>query len=351
MKRILIIRLSSLGDVAIAAHIVQALNQQRQDIELTVLTKEKFKSIFEPLGINIETISDHARIKELIQRAKEIEKKHKIDYVADLHSVLRSWVVDGYFWLKGKKIAIINKGKKEKRKLTRRRKKILKKLKHTAERYAEVFEKIGIAIDLNKYKPNYSLFKQKKAYYKNQNITLIGFAPFAAHKTKEYPVDKTEKIIQELNKLDNFEILIFGGGKREKQIAQNWANKFSKVKNLIGKHNLQEEISIIGELDLIVTMDSGNMHLASLTGTKNITIWGGTHPYLGFAPFKNFDENLAIQKDLPCRPCSVFGSEKCYRKDFECLNIEPETILNKIKETCQENFTNENSKQTNFNIH
>ncbi len=332
MKRILIIRFSSLGDVAIAAHIVQALIQQHKDIELTVLTKKKFKPIFEPLNIYIETISNHATTKELIKTAKQIEKSRKIDYVADLHSVIRSWIIDGYFKLKGKKISIINKGKKEKRQLTRKHKKILRKLKHTAERYAEVFEKLGFPIDLDKYAPNYSLFKQKKAYYKKDNTTVIGIAPFAAHKSKEYPTDKTEQIIKQLNKIDNLKILIFGGGKRENQIAQNWENKYNKVKNLIGKHGLREEISIIGELELIVTMDSGNMHLASLTGTKNITIWGGTHPYLGFTPFKNFEENLAIQKNLPCRPCSVFGSDTCYKKTFECLNIEPKIIINRIKQ-------------------
>ena len=333
MKKILVIRFSSLGDVAIAVHILQALKQQHNDVDAIVLTKEKFRPLFAPLGVKIETISNHAGFFELIRKSLSIEKKYKIDYVADLHSVQRSWLIDAYFWLLGKKISIIDKGKKEKKQLTRKRNKILKKLKHTAERYSEVFKKIDIDIDLNKYQPNYGLFKQKKALISQDEKKLIGFAPFAAHKSKEYPVWKTEQIIGELDKTGDYKILIFGGGKREKQIAEQWEKKFANVESLIGRFDLIDELGTIAELDLIVTMDSGNMHLASLTGTKNITIWGGTHPYLGFTPFKNFDEKLAIQKKLSCRPCSVFGTDKCYKKNFECLDMSTEHVLKKISES------------------
>jgi ADP-heptose:LPS heptosyltransferase len=87
----------------------------------------------------------------------------------------------------------------------------------------------------------------------------------------------------------------------------------------------------MNQMDLMVSMDSANMHLASLVNTPVISIWGATHPYAGFYGF-NQDESNAIQIDLPCRPCSIFGNKPCCRGDYACLRqITPEMIVKKVE--------------------
>jgi ADP-heptose:LPS heptosyltransferase len=91
----------------------------------------------------------------------------------------------------------------------------------------------------------------------------------------------------------------------------------------------------MSHLDLMLSMDSANMHLASLTGVPVISIWGATHPYAGFMGYGQNPDN-AIQTSLPCRPCSIYGNKPCMSKDYACLNdIRPETVLEKIQLTIQ----------------
>ena len=116
----------------------------------------------------------------------------------------------------------------------------------------------------------------------------IGIAPFAKHIQKQYPINKTEELIQKLVK-DNYKIFLFGGGKEEKQIAEKISKEIPNVTSLIGKFSLKDEIAFIDKLDVMITPDSGNMHIAALTSVRIISIWGATHPYAGFTP--NVPEN------------------------------------------------------------
>ncbi len=93
----------------------------------------------------------------------------------------------------------------------------------------------------------------------------------------------------------------------------------TQYKKLSGKLNLTEELNTIAELELMISMDSANMHLASLMGTRCISIWGATHPYAGFLGFGQSEDDVVQVKDLSCRPCSVFGDKECYRGDWACL--------------------------------
>ena len=92
------------------------------------------------------------------------------------------------------------------------------------------------------------------------------------------------------------------------------------------------ELILMSHLDVMISMDSGNMHLASLVGTKVVSIWGATHPYAGFMGWNQSEEN-AVQLDMACRPCSVYGNKPCLRGDYACMNdIRPEMIVAKIKQ-------------------
>ena len=95
--------------------------------------------------------------------------------------------------------------------------------------------------------------------------------------------------------------------------------------------NLQEELVLMSHLDVMVSMDSANMHLASLVHVPVVSVWGATHPYAGFMGW-NQDDDMTVQVQLPCRPCSVFGNKACYRGDMACMNrITPEMIINKVE--------------------
>ena len=99
----------------------------------------------------------------------------------------------------------------------------------------------------------------------------------------------------------------------------------------MGKLNLEKEMLLISYLDVMLSMDSANMHLASLVQIPVVSIWGATHPYLGFYGFRQDIKN-AIQTEIECRPCSIFGDIPCQRGDYACLNrIKEETVVEQIK--------------------
>ena len=101
---------------------------------------------------------------------------------------------------------------------------------------------------------------------------------------------------------------------------------------MAGKLSLKEELLKIAGLEIMISMDSANMHLASLVGTRCISVWGATHPYAGFLGYGQHEDDVIQVKDLTCRPCSVFGDKKCYRGDWACLHeINIQQIMDKIQ--------------------
>src|SRR5690606_28943914 len=122
----------------------------------------------------------------------------------------------------------------------------------------------------------------------------IGIAAFAAHDSKTYPLDLMEEVIAELDKSGEYKILLFGGGKNDKQLAENFASKYPEVISIVGKLFFKEELNLISHLDLMLSMDSANGHLAAMYGIPVITLWGATHPYAGFAPFNQPTENQLL---------------------------------------------------------
>ena len=149
------------------------------------------------------------------------------------------------------------------------------------------------------------------------------------HKGKMLPLEKTFEIAKILS--SNHKIYFFGGGKNEVEILNKWQNEISNSENLAGKLSLKQELEKISKLEIMISMDSANMHLASLVGTRCISIWGSTHPFAGFLGYGQSERDMVQIKDLTCRPCSVFGDKKCYRGDWACLEeIKPQAILDKL---------------------
>ena len=331
-KHILVIRLSAMGDVAMIVPVLRAFSQQYPEIKLTVLTRAFFKPFFKDLK-NVEVFEadlkgKHKGVFGLFKLSKEL-KGFGIDAVADLHNVLRTKILKCFFF--GKNFKQIDKGRAEKKDLIKGGK--FQQLKTTHQRYADVFEQLGYKIDLsNPTFPEITELTQNV----QQLITLdtkkwIGIAPFAQYESKMYPLDLLEMVIESLSK--KYKILLFGGGEKEISILNAYQDKFDNVINLAGKLELQEELNVISNLDVMLSMDSANGHIAAMLGKKVITIWNVTHPFAGFTPFNQPEDHclLADKEKFPLIPTSIYGNKfpESYREASR--TITPDIVIGKIE--------------------
>lgn len=335
-EHILVIRLSAMGDVAMTIPVLQQLLQQNPEVQLTVLTQRFLVPLFEPLERTtvypVETKGRHKGVKGLWQLCRELKKQYRFDAIADLHNVLRSKIIRFFFRSSRLKAAVIDKGRRQKRKLTRKKNKELTPLKSSFQRYADVFAELGLAISLNKSQP---VFPRQPLPEAAMSFIIPGkkyicIAPFARHPEKMYPLEQMKLVIADLIKHENTGIVLIGGGASELALMQELQNEFPQIINLGGKFSFKEELAIISHMDLVLSMDSANMHLASLYGVPVISVWGATHPFAGFYGWGQSPDH-AVQIELYCRPCSVFGNKPCYRGDHACMRqLPPEMILQKV---------------------
>jgi len=221
---------------------------------------------------------------------------------------------------------VIDKGRKEKRNLCKTDGKVFKQLETTANRYAKTFQIAGFNfnVEFDYLFTNSPLNENILSVTGIKESRWIGIAPFAKHKGKIYPLELMEKVMTLLTASKGVTVFLFGGGGYEKGVLEGWENQFPNTISLVGKFGLEDELKVISNLDVLVSMDSANMHLASLVNTSVISIWGATHPQ---------NHQHAVQVDLSCRPCSIYGNKPCFRKDYACLHrITPESIVRKINE-------------------
>lgn len=333
MKRIAVIRFSALGDVAMTIPVVASTLQQYPETEIIAVTKKGYGRLFGLLKGNIRIIEadftgKHAGIKGIFLLFREI-MLYRPDFIADFHSVLRTHFLRFLFAVQGIKTAEIDKGRNEKKQLTRKKNKHFVQLLSTTERYKQVLRTAGLEFEI---KQDLNLnFDKPENFSETDDFAgkIIGIAPFAKHLSKTYPIDKTEQVIGLLR--EKYRIILFGGGEKEINELKRIERKFTNVISVAGKYSLDRELQLMSRLAAMFTMDSANMHLAALAGVRVITAWGATHPYAGFVPWNQPGEN-AIQVQLPCRPCSVYGNKKCWRGDLACMHgIAPETIAEKLK--------------------
>lgn len=308
------------------------------ELKITVVTKSFFVPIFKNLPKNVEIISakthtEHKGFLGLIKLGKSL-KQNKIDQIADLHNVLRSKILR--FYLSGIKTAIIDKGRKEKKALTRSKNKKFKALTSTPQRYVRVFEQLGYSFEIDEttHLDKLKLTTKIISLVGNSNLKLIGIAPYAAHDSKVYPEDLMEELIAKLDKTHQYKILLFGGGEKETAKLNKLALQYENLVSVAGKLTFEEEIKLISNLDLMVSMDSGNGHLAAMFGIPVITIWGSTHPYAGFAPFGQTSENQFIPdlEKYPLLPTSVFGNKEVSGYEGVMRTINPIDVIARIQE-------------------
>lgn len=331
------IRLSAMGDVAMTVPIINGLTQKYPQLHITVLTKKPFMPIFEGLErVNVLEADVKKRHKGLmgLWRLYQELKPMQFDAVADLHNVLRSRILKKYFALEGIPFVQIDKGRREKKALTRSKNKVFQPLRTTHERYADVMAQLGYPIDLSEAKPLARLPLSEKVLglVAQDTKKWVGVAPFAAHEGKMYPLSLMEKVISELNNTNKYKILLFGGGAQEVAALESVAEAHENALCMAGKLTLSEELELISNLDAMLSMDSGNAHLAANYGIPVVTLWGVTHPFAGFYPFAQPLENalLANREAYPLIPTSVYGNKmpKGYESVME--TIPPQRIVDKL---------------------
>ena len=331
MKKLLIIRFSALGDIAMTVPVVHDLAVQYPDLDITMLSREMARPLFELMPDNVHFFAADlkGRHKGLIGLCRLWRDAHMndFDYIADFHDVLRTHWLRAEARLRCKKVAKIDKGRKGKKALTRQEDKVFAQQATSFERYAKVLERLGFPTKPQFVKLDYSSFCETQ---KAPSETWIGIAPFAKHEAKVYPMEKMEQVIKALEERENTTVFLFGGGSAENEQIETLCAKHNHVRPAKSSRGLKGELALMGQLDVMLSMDSANMHLASLVGTRVVSVWGGTHPYAGFLGWNQKTEDC-VQLDLPCRPCSVYGNKPCLRGDYACMNgIAPSQILEKL---------------------
>ena len=338
-SHILVIRLSAMGDVAMTIPVLRVLTATYPQLKVTVLTRGFFEPMFK--GIPRLSVYEadidgvHSGVIGLGCLAKDL-RDIGIDKVADLHDVLRSNVLKSVFYMFGIPVKQIDKGRSEKKALTRENNKVFKQLKPTVQRYADVFDALGYPLDLNthQFPPKEKISEKIRTLVGTEPKKWLGIAPFAQHISKVYPADLLEEVLEELSENPKIKVLLFGGGKKEKQQLETWAANFKNTIRIAGKLTLAEELALISNLDAMLSMDSGNGHMAAMYGIPVISIWGVTHPYAGFRPFRQ-PENNSLLPDLhqyPKIPTSVYGNKFPEGYENAIRSISPQTVLKMIDE-------------------
>ncbi|CAL2089195.1 ADP-heptose:LPS heptosyltransferase [Tenacibaculum sp. 190524A02b] len=326
-----------MGDVAMTVPVIRAFIAKNNNVKITVLTRAFFAPFFSEFD-NVEVFipdlkGKHKGILGLVKLHKELMELG-VDCVADLHNVLRSNVLVTLFKLRGIPCVQLDKGRNEKKQLiVKKSNKILKPLKSMHVRYSDVFSKLGFTIDIEtivdvKKTEIPSFIKERIATKK-----IIGLAPFAAYESKSLPIDKLQELIKNLANIDEVTILLIGGGNKEKVILDGLANNYDNIISIVGKGSFKEELDLISNLNVMIAMDSGNGHIAAMYNVPVITIWGVTHPYLGFTPYNQPKENQILPdlQKYPLIPTSVYGKD--YPDGYlECFNtIDVQTIVSRVK--------------------
>jgi len=321
-EKILIIRFSSLGDVVLVYPVIKKLHNT--GFEVHIVTQKEYVSLFTSNPF-INKIIAFDKNNDSLGKIIKIIKKENYFKIIDLQKNLRSLFIRICFW--GKTIAY--KKYKFKRWLLVNFKINLLKNNSVIKNYLGVLKKFGIKVTSKDY--NYAIFTSEKAKKKIKTLLktrkkIISIAPMSKWQTKiwwGYP-----ELIRILSK--NFFIVILGT-KEEYSKIKLLINSSKNVLNLAGKLGLQEIVEVIRRSIILITNDSGIMHLGAGTDTPVVAIFGSTVKEFGFMPLK---KNVFIIEDnsVKCRPCDYHGKDRCPKSHFKCMkNISVEDVLKKVE--------------------
>lgn len=342
-RNVLIARFSALGDVAMTVPVVYSVCEAHPHTRFIMLTQPVASSLFVNRPANLTVIGVDVKkkyrgVKGIYRLYSDMKEQYDIDVFIDLHDVLRTWILGMFCTFGVVPVKRIDKGRSGKRALTRRYNKRMFPLISQRERYREVFYRAGFVFNetfkslFGGKKPEPEVFSEITTP-KKDGERWIAIAPFAKHPGKIYPPHLMRKVVDEVASWDGVKVFLFGGGAEEQKVLAEWDAAHENVTSLaVKRYGFPVELSLLSHCDVMVSMDSANMHLASLVCLPVVSIWGATHPYCGFMGWHQ-DQRDTVQLNMLCRPCSVFGNKPCRYKDFFCLNgIAPSLIITHIKD-------------------
>ena len=345
-RSVLISRFSALGDIAMTLPSVYDACMANPDVEFYYLTRHHPAQVFinRPSNLTMASVNldNYKGPGGLWRLSKALRKRYGITDYVDLHDVLRTKLLRLFMRMAGVRVHHIDKGRRAKKELTRRNNKVLVQLKPMTERYRDVFYKSGIALSNDfdglwgRGKGDISVFSEVSGP-KKEGERWLAVAPFAKHKGKIYPIELLERVIEHFDRKGDVKIFVFGFGESESAIIEKLSRRYSSVVNMASaKLGIPAELSLLSHCDVMLSMDSANMHLASLVGLRTVSVWGATHPYTGFLGWHQRTRDV-VQLDMTCRPCSVFGDKPCFRGDYHCLaGIMPKMIIDRIENAMAE---------------
>ncbi len=320
MKKILVIRFSSIGDIVLTTPVIRGLKSQINS-EVHFLTKEKYKSLFaaSPYVDKVHTLG------EKLDEVLDLLKKENFDFVVDLHKNIRSFRVKQAL---KKPSATFSKANTQKWLMVNFKIDRLPKM-HIVDRYFEAVAPLGVKNDgkgLDYFIPekdyvdleNYPLLKKQK---------YIAFAIGGQHFTKIFPSEKVASVINRIS----LPVVLLGGtedaakGEEIKQLSEH-----ERILNACGKLNLHQSASLIRQSALVISNDTGLMHIAAAFEKPVISIWGNTIPAFGMYPYEPGEEHKVVMAQvsgLKCRPCSKIGYDKCPKGHFRCMTEQDEDFI------------------------
>ena len=340
-SKVLVMRLSALGDVAMTIPVLYPVCRANPGVRFVMLTKKWPASMFHDrpdnlMVVGIDTKTEYKGLMGLMRLSRHLRRRYGIDAVADLHSVIRTRVIGLYMRLRGIPVARLDKQRARRKALINHR--MGEPVTPTIERYRMVFEQLGLTVpdDFTRLYDGKEVPSSPMVPKKQPGQRWIAVSPFSAHEGKVYPLELMKQVIHLLAARENYRIFLMGGGKEEKIALRTIVRENHHVLSMAeAKHGFLDEYALLAKCDLMLTMDSANMHLASLMGLKTITIWGATAPQCGFQGYGQTSDD-DVQLDMECRPCSIYGERECRFGDYRCLrNITPDMVVKKVFDTIE----------------
>ncbi len=328
---ILVLRFSALGDVAMTLPVVYSVARTYPQVRFTVVTREFFARLFinPPENLTVLGVDFKKRYRGLtgsLRLCCDLAAL-KPTAVADLHNVFRTWLIDGFMRLRGVKVVMVDKMRAARRKM------LSEKVNQMpfVERYREVFNRLGFPTEMTFRSV---LTKGEVIPPIEVSHPAIGIAPFARYYNKTYPPERMRRVVEMLCR-KGFKVYLFGGRGAEAEQLLGWAGAIHGCESVAGRFPLSDEMALMSHMDLMLSMDSANQHLAALTGAKVLTVWGSTAPSCGFTAFGH-DASDGICLNLDCQPCTVAGSPTCPFGHLDCMCLLSEQAIvekieNKIK--------------------
>lgn len=326
-SHVLIVRFSAMGDVAMSLRAIWTLRKTYPDVRITVATKQKFARFYDDIpNVTLLCLPSKSSFKDLAGIVKKA-KSMGVDAVADIHNTLRGKFIRLCFMLSGVRVAHLDKMRDARKALKNHKGGNVVPIRHNVLRFCDVFAELGLPVPVPTVErvinPIPGIFGKKTGSW-------AGYAPFASKSMKIYPEDLSRQFVDKLTRVFD-RVFIFCGPGKEKEFADSLQQAYPNVTTVFGKTDIWGEMDLMSNLNVIVTMDSSAMHMASIVGTPLVSVWGATHPAAGFHAYGTDMERNCVQLNLDCRPCSIYGEGDCFTRDFKCMRgIPPDMIMEKV---------------------